>query len=277
MSRLLVRGGRVIDPGTGRATGSPTCWSSRRLVSIARESTRRERPSDAYRKVVFRVQISTCPARPVQYKESILSGAPGGRRGRVLRRLRDAEHRSGHMIYRTVTRWITDRAREIGIARVYLIGAITKGMRGEELSEFGEMKEAGAVAFSDDGRWVANGSVMLAGARVRAALRPPGRHARRGRDPLRPGSDERGAVSTRLGLSAQPSEAESIAIARDLALCELASGRLHVCQRLDGALGLPDPRGESAGCPGDGGGDAASPLPHRRGSFPIVVLHPHER
>jgi dihydroorotase len=113
-------------------------------------------------------------------------------------------------------------------SRVYLIGAITKGMRGEELSEFGEMKEAGAVAFSDDGRWVANGSVMRRALEyARLFDLPVATHAEdetlSGR-----GAMNEGAVSTRLGLSAQPSEAESIAIARDLALCELASGRLHV-------------------------------------------------
>jgi dihydroorotase len=112
---------------------------------------------------------------------------------------------------------------------VYPIGAITKGMRGEELSEFGEMQEAGAVAISDDGRWDANGSVMRRALEyARLFDLPVATHAEdetlSGR-----GAMHEGRVATRLGLSAQPGEAESIAIARDLALCELAGGRLHVC------------------------------------------------
>jgi dihydroorotase len=102
-------------------------------------------------------------------------------------------------------------------------------MRGEELSEFGEMKEAGAVAVSDDGRWVASGSVMRRALEYATLFDlPVATHAEdeslSGR-----GAMHEGRVSTRLGLSAQPGEAESIAVARDLALCELAGGRLHVC------------------------------------------------
>src|SRR6185295_5474431 len=59
-----------------------------------------------------------------------------------------------------ITRFILDRARAEGVVRVYPIGAITRGSKGEELAEYGDLAEAGCVAVSDDGRPVASARVM---------------------------------------------------------------------------------------------------------------------
>jgi dihydroorotase len=125
-------------------------------------------------------------------------------------------------------RFVKAKAREAGLARVFPIGAITVGRRGERLTEFGEMVAAGAVAFSDDGD-----SVEKAGLARRAF-----EYARMFGVPLISHCEDKslsaggvmneGAVSTRLGLRGWPRIAEEIIIARDIALAEYTGGRLHV-------------------------------------------------
>jgi dihydroorotase len=113
-------------------------------------------------------------------------------------------------------------------ARMYPIGAISKGQKGEELSEFGELREAGAVALSDDGKWLADGG-LLRSAFEHAGLfdLPIIQHCEdKGLSNGAPMHE--GAVSTRLGLSGQPAIAESAALARDLLVAGLTGGRLHM-------------------------------------------------
>ena len=232
MSRLLVRGGRVVDPAAGRDGVFDLLVEEGQIVRIgANLDARGAEVFDASGRLVLPgfIDLHVHLREPgFEYKESIASGAQAAAAGgfSAVCAMPNTDPVNDH---RTVTRWIADRARETGFARVYPIGAITKGMRGEELSEFGEMKEAGAVAVSDDGRWVASGSVMRRALEYATLFDlPVATHAEdeslSGR-----GAMNEGRVSTRLGLSAQPGEAESVAVARDIALCELAGGRLHVC------------------------------------------------
>ena len=114
-----------------------------------------------------------------------------------------------------------------GGVRLYPVGAITAGLRGAALAEIGEMRAAGAVAFSDDGRWVADGALLRrAFEHARLYGAPVVQHAE---DPsLSAGAPmHEGAVSARLGLAGQPAVAESAAVARDLLVAEMAGGRLH--------------------------------------------------
>jgi len=232
MSRLLLRGGRIVDPATRRDGTADVLLEEGRVSRIGeRLDAAGAEVVDASGKLVLPgfIDLHVHLREPgFEYKESILSGGQAAAAGgfSAICAMANTEPVNDH---RTVTRWIADRAREAGFARVYPIGAITKGMRGEELSEFGEMKEAGAVAVSDDGRWVANGSVMRRALEYATLFDlPVATHAEdeslSGR-----GAMNEGSVSTRLGLSAQPGEAEAIAVARDITLCELAGGRLHVC------------------------------------------------
>lgn len=71
---------------------------------------------------------------------------------------------------KTVIRYIIDKANREGVVHVFPIGAMTKGLRGEELAEIGEMKEAGIVGVSDDGRCVENSSVMKKSCCMRGCL-----------------------------------------------------------------------------------------------------------
>lgn len=127
-----------------------------------------------------------------------------------------------------VTEFIKSRAAERGSAHVYPIAAVTKGLKGEELTEMGELAEAGAVALSDDGRSVRSAQ------RMRLALRYAGRFGLT--IVSHPEDDEltnggvmnEGYWSTALGLPGVTRAAEETIIARDCMLAGLENARLHV-------------------------------------------------
>ena len=128
----------------------------------------------------------------------------------------------------SVTRFIIDKAREAGLARVYPVGAITRGSQGEELAEMAEMKEAGAVAVSDDGRPVMNSQVM------RHAMEYARDHGLVVADHCQDlhlaagGVMHEGRYSTLLGLKGMSSTAEESHVARDIMLAELTGVRVHI-------------------------------------------------
>jgi dihydroorotase len=128
---------------------------------------------------------------------------------------------------RPVCEYVRSRAAAAGGARLYPIAAITRGQQGTELCEFGDLRDAGAVALSDDGRWLEDAG-LLRRAFEHASLfdLPIIQHAEnRGLSCGAPMHE--GAVSTRLGLSGQPAIAEAAAVSRDLLVAELTGGRLH--------------------------------------------------
>lgn len=128
----------------------------------------------------------------------------------------------------SVTEFILDKARAAGLATVFPIGAITKGSEGKALAEFGELKDAGCVAVSDDGKPVMNGMVMrraLEYARtfnLTVVDHCECLHLTEG------GCMHEGLVATELGLHSIPAAAEDVMVARNLALAELTGGRLHL-------------------------------------------------
>jgi len=127
-----------------------------------------------------------------------------------------------------VTDYILRKSREKGFAEVYPVAAVTVGSQGKQLTEFGDLLRAGAVAFSDDGRPVSSSQMMrraLEYARVfdRAIISHAEEPTLSGN-----GSMHEGSVSARLGLRGIPAEAEEIMVYRDLALARLTSARLHI-------------------------------------------------
>ena len=124
--------------------------------------------------------------------------------------------------------YVIERSAEVNLSRVYPIANITKGGRGEELTEMAELAEAGAVAFSDDGRPVANSRIMRYALEYSRLLeRPIIDHCE---DPelSRGGQINEGLCSYRWGLPGIPAAAEEIMVARDLRLAALTGGRLHL-------------------------------------------------
>ena len=128
----------------------------------------------------------------------------------------------------SVTRFIIDKAREAGLASVYPVGAITRESKGEELAEMAEMKAAGAVAVSDDGQPVMNNQVM------RHALEYARDHGLVVVDHCQDlnlaagGVMHEGRYSTLLGLRGMSGTAEESHVARDIMLAELTGARIHI-------------------------------------------------
>jgi dihydroorotase len=128
----------------------------------------------------------------------------------------------------TVTSYIIEKARRHSLVNVFPIGAITKGSKGEELAAIGSMKQAGAVAISDDGRPVMNARVMRRAMEFARGFGIPvidhceDLHLSAG------GDMHEGAASVRLGLRGIPGASEDVMVARDILLAELTGARFHV-------------------------------------------------
>ncbi|HET6612468.1 MAG TPA: dihydroorotase, partial [Kofleriaceae bacterium] len=123
---------------------------------------------------------------------------------------------------------IVSRARAVGHVRVLPIGAISRGQKGEALAEFGDMKEAGIVAVSDDGRPVMNAGLMRRALEYARTFSLPVIQHAEDLDLIAGGIADEGPVSTRCGLAPRPAAAESTMVARDLELLALTGGRYHV-------------------------------------------------
>jgi dihydroorotase len=128
-----------------------------------------------------------------------------------------------------VTRFVADTALAVGAARVYPVGALSRGCRGEELAEIGEMVAAGAVAISDSPVPVTSSLLMRRALEYcRSFAVPIMAHPQ---DPVLAdgGCMHEGRVATRIGLRGMPAAAEEAMIARDLLLAGMTGGRLHIC------------------------------------------------
>ncbi len=127
-----------------------------------------------------------------------------------------------------LVQFIERRARETSIVRIHPIAAITKGLGGTQLTEMGMLAEAGAVAFSDDGKPVHDSLVMRRALSYSTAFDTLViQHAE---DPKLSGegSMNEGETATRLGLSGIPNASEAVIVERDIRLVEITGGRYHV-------------------------------------------------
>jgi len=126
-----------------------------------------------------------------------------------------------------VTDFIIQTAKQLQSVKVFPVAAISVGLAGKELCQYGELKDAGAVAISDDGKPVVNSLLMRraleysksVGIRVISHCEEPS---------LSAGVMNEGGLATRMGLSGVPNAAESIMVMRDIALCELTGVPVHI-------------------------------------------------
>ena len=129
---------------------------------------------------------------------------------------------------RSVTEHILSEARRHSYARVYPIGAISKGLRGEELAEIGQLAVAGVIGISDDGRPVESAELMRRALSYSQHFDLPVIQHAQDMDLSGSGVMHEGVWSTRMGLPGIPGVAEDAMVARDLLLLELTGGRYHV-------------------------------------------------
>jgi dihydroorotase len=129
---------------------------------------------------------------------------------------------------RQVTEYILNRAKEAGKVNVYPVAAISMGLKGESLCEYGDLKEAGAIALSDDGKPVSNSRLMRRAMEYAKGFGLTIISHCEVSDLSAGGVMNEGVVATRMGLAGIPNEAESIMVERDIALCGLTGAHLHI-------------------------------------------------
>ena len=230
--RLLLKGGRVVDPANGRDGMLDLLIENGVIARVGRDL-----PADGAR--VFAVQRGhvVCPGlidihvhlrEPGQeHKETIATGTASAVAGgfTAVACMPNTEPVNDHA---GITQFILKKAAEARLARVFPIGAVSLGSKGEQLAEVGEQKAAGCVAFSDDGRPVATALLM------RRALEYAGMlnaavidHCE---DPSLKGDGvaHEGFHASALGLRGIPGAAESLMVERDVSLAELTGAHVHI-------------------------------------------------
>ena len=231
MSRLLIKHGRVVDPGQRLDAGLSVLIVDGKVARLA------ERIEDKDAAVLDATGLVVAPGfidahvhlrEPgFEYKETIASGVAAAVAGgfTAVCCMPNTEPVNDNA---AVTEFIRARAAEAGLANVHPVGAVSKGLAGDELAEMGEMARAGAVAFSDDGRPVRNGYLMRRALEYAQLFDAP--VVDHCEDPtlVAGGVMHEGAVATRLGLGGIPAAAEEVMVARDVVLAELTGGQVHV-------------------------------------------------
>ena len=229
--KLLIKNGHVIDPASG-FDGTAAVLIEDGLVSAigAGLSPSNAGVFDASGLIVAPgfIDLHVHLREPgEEYKETIASGARAAVAGgfTAVCAMPNTDPVNDNA---SVTRYIVEKAREAGLARVYPVGAITRESKGKELAEMAEMKAAGAVAVSDDGRPVMNSQVM------RHAMEYASDHGLivvdhcQCLDLSAGGVMNEGRYSTLLGLKGISSASEESHVARDIMLAELTGARVHI-------------------------------------------------
>ena len=233
---ILIKGGRVIDPG--RVNGpADVLIENGKIVAVGQKldpPAGKADPSttiiDARGKLVLPglVDLHVHLREPgFEYKDTIQTGTAAAVAGGFTS-VCCMPNTSPVNDNQSITEFILEQARLAGNAHVFPVGAITKGSEGKELAEIGELRHAGCVAISDDGQPVMNSLIMRRAMEYALAFDLPvidhceDLHLSEG------GCMNEGLVSTQLGLPGIPSAAEDVMVARNLALAELTTARLHL-------------------------------------------------
>lgn len=228
---IVIRNGRVIDPGRVNGRADLLIQNGKiAAVGLALTAPNGAMEIDAAGKWVLPgfVDLHVHLREPgLEYKETIKTGTAaavaGGFTSVCCMPNTDPVNDN-----QAVTELILDKARQEGAAHVFPIGAITKGSEGKELAEFAELKEAGCVAVSDDGKPVMNAMVMRRALEYARAFDLPVVDHCECRDLSEGGCMNEGLVATELGLHGIPAASEDVMVARNLFLAELTGGRLHL-------------------------------------------------
>jgi dihydroorotase len=230
--RFLLKGGTVVDPASGLNGARDLLVDGGRIVKVGQDL-----PADGARVLEVPRGAFVVPGlidmhvhlrEPGhEHKETIATGAASAVAGgfTAVACMPNTDPVNDHA---GITGYILAKAAEAGLARVYPIGAVSIGSKGEQLAEIGDLHRAGCVAISDDGRPVASALLM------RRALEYAGMfdmpvidHCE---DPSLKGDGvaHEGARSSMLGLKGLPAVAETLIVDRGILLSELTGSRFHV-------------------------------------------------
>jgi dihydroorotase len=229
--KLLVRGGRIVDPATGTDGRRDILLDGPAIAAVGADlAAAADRTVDASGLVVVPglIDMHVHLREPgYEAKETIATGARAAVRGGFTTVCAMPNTDPVNDRPETIARILAE-ARRVGLANVLPIAAVTRGSAGEELVDMAACVAAGAVAFSDDGRPVPSEAIMrraLAGAAAAKSLiidHCEDRALSAG------GVMHEGRASARLGLPGISSASEEVMVARDIALAEELGARVHI-------------------------------------------------
>ncbi|MEO8054533.1 MAG: dihydroorotase [Acidobacteriota bacterium] len=228
---VLLRGGRVVDPSRNLDQTLDVLLKDGVIAKVDEKiAAKGAEVVEAAGFVVAPgfVDLHTHLREPgFEYKETIASGTRAAAAGGFTTVCAMANTDPVPDDAPTVA-FIVRRARETGVVRVFPIGAVSKGLKGVELSEIGSMKAEGIVAISDDGKPIANGNLMRRALEYASMFGLPVVVHEEDPSIVGAGVMNEGWASTRLGLAGWPNVGESAMVARDVQLAALTGARLHV-------------------------------------------------
>ncbi len=242
---LLIKDGRIIDPS------QKTDEVGSLLVAEGKISWRgkgEEAPPETDYEVLDAKGLVVCPGlidlhshlRDPGYeeKETIASGSRAAARGGFTT-ICCMPNTNPPLDNQTAVEYIKSTAAAEGVVRVLPIGCISKGRKGKELAEMGELAAAGVIAFSDDGEPALNSYIMRQALDYSRAFELPVTDHCEDTILTEGGQMNEGVLSAKLGLRGIPNAAEDIIVARDLALAELTGGWIHIAHTTtEGAVEL---------------------------------------
>lgn len=230
---LLLRGGLVIDPAQALEAARDILIEDGRLMALVAPGS----VTEAGHRVIEAADFVVCPGlidmhthlrEPGQeYKETIATGGQAAAAGGFTA-IACMPNTIPVNDSAAVTRFILEKAAQAKGPRVYPVAAISQGSRGEVLAEYGELKAAGAVALSDDGRPVSNSQLMRRALEYAHTFDLPIISHSEDLALTGNGVMHEGIVSLQMGLRGIPAAAEETAIFRDVALARLTGARLHI-------------------------------------------------
>ncbi len=233
MKRLLIRNGRVVDPSQSLDQGMDVLVEDGVVAGLCEriDAPSSTRVLDAAGLVVAPgfIDLHTHLCEPgYEYKETIASGCHAAVAGGFTAVCAMADTLPVNDDP-AVTAHILGKAEGVGLARVYPVGAVSKGLEGQELAEIGELAAAGVVAVSDAPRPIRNALLARRAMEYARGFDLPVAVHAEDVDLSDGGFMHEGPVSTRIGLRGMPSAAEQVMVARDVLIAELTRGRLHLC------------------------------------------------
>jgi dihydroorotase len=229
---LLIKGGRVIDPGAGLdgLLDVRIVDGKVQAVAAALQPLSGEQVVDAAGCYVTPgwIDLHVHFREPgFEYKETIQTGSESAVAGgwTTVLAMANTEPVNDNP---AITKYMLDRSAEIGLCRLLPVGAATKGLAGEELAEIGQMIGVGAAMISDDGRPVMSAGVQRKVFEYCKSFNVPVSIHAEDLSLTSGGCCNEGLFSTKTGLRGMPNVAEDVMITRDIALARLTGAHLHV-------------------------------------------------